>query len=57
MLKLAPFFLAIGIASELVSFSDQTEALGPAPLVALVSFSLFLILLILGLPATKKLLD
>jgi hypothetical protein len=57
MLKVAPFFLAIGIASELVSFSDPTEALGPAPLVALVSFSLFLILLILGLPATRKLLD
>jgi hypothetical protein len=53
VLKLAVGFLIVGIAAKSVS----VEAMGPEPLVAWMSFSLFLILLILGLPWTRRLLD
>ena len=53
MLKLAAAFLVLGIAAR----SVQLEAIGPAPLIAWMSFSLFLILLVLGLPWTRRLLD
>jgi len=57
VLKLASFFLAVGIAAETVSFVGSSEPLGPAPLVGLTSILLFFIFLILGLPFTRKLLE
>ena len=53
MLKLSMAFLVVGIAARIA----PVETMGPEPLVAWMSFSLFLILLILGLPWTRRLLD
>jgi hypothetical protein len=53
VLRLAMGFLIVGIAAR----SVPTETFGPQPLVAWMSFSLFLILLILGLPWTRRILD
>ena len=57
MLKLASVFFAVGIAAETISFLSPSEQLGPAPLLGLTAFSLFLIFLILGRPWTRKLLE
>lgn len=57
MLKLSAIFLAAGIGSETLSLLDRSERLGPGPLIAFFCFSMFLILLALGLPVTRKLLD
>ena len=57
MLKLASVFLAVGLATEMVSFFSPPEQLSPAPLVGWTFLSLFLIFLILGLPWTRKLLE
>jgi hypothetical protein len=57
MLKLSGVFLAVGVGSEAFFLLGPSERLGPCPLIAFTSFSLFLILFALGLPATRKLLD
>jgi len=53
MLRLATAFFAVGIAAR----SVPSDAMSPAPLIAWMSFSLFLILLVLGLPWTRRLLE
>jgi peptidoglycan/LPS O-acetylase OafA/YrhL len=57
MLRLASVCLMVSVGSEIFSILDEAKTSGPAPLLGLISFSLFLIFLILGLPATRKLLD
>ena len=57
MLRLATVCLMVGVGSEIFSVLDEAKTSGPAPLLGLISFSLFLIFLILGLPATRKLLE